>query len=136
MSAIIAGNCKQCKRDFYVSLGHPRWFDEAIWKGKTDSPEYQEFLKVRASGLCTNCYRKREEIGMDEKTLDRNFIYHAPKKGQPRKYEAIRGEARIFAQIIHDLCPESREQALAFTNLEQAVMWANAAIAREAADGD
>jgi hypothetical protein len=26
--------------------------------------------------------------------------------------------------------PESREQSLALTNLEQAVMWANAAIAR------
>ncbi len=71
---------------------------------------------------------------MDQKTLDRNFKYHAPKEGQSRKYEVIRGEARIFAQIIHDLCPESREQSLAFTSLEQAVMWANAAIAREGAD--
>jgi hypothetical protein len=34
--------------------------------------------------------------------------------------------------LINDLCPESREKSLAITNLEQAVMWANAAIARNA----
>ncbi|MDT2173021.1 DUF7681 family protein, partial [Paenibacillus larvae] len=59
-----------------------------------------------------------------------NFKYHAPKEGQPEKYTAIREKAKELAYLIDELCPNSREKSLALTNLEQAVMWANAAIAR------
>lgn len=62
--------------------------------------------------------------------LDNIYIYHAPKEGQPEKYEAIRAKAKEFAEIIMELCPVSREQSLAFTKLEESVMWANASIAR------
>lgn len=62
--------------------------------------------------------------------IENNFSYHAPKEGQPQKYEAIRAQAKELAYLIHDLCPSSRESALAITNLEQATFWANAAIAR------
>ena len=62
--------------------------------------------------------------------VENNFTYHAPKEGQPAKYEAIRDEAKSLAKRIIHLCPESRERSLALTNLEQAVMWANASIAR------
>lgn len=58
------------------------------------------------------------------------FTYHAPKPGQPEKYEELRGEARRLAYLIDGLCPASREKSLAMTKLEEAVMWANAAIAR------
>jgi hypothetical protein len=37
--------------------------------------------------------------------------------------------------LLLELCPESRELALASTNLEQCVMWANAAIARNELQG-
>jgi hypothetical protein len=68
---------------------------------------------------------------MDNKELiERNFKYHSPKKGQPERYENIRDTARHLALLINDSCPESREKSLAFTKLEEAVMWANAAIAR------
>lgn len=67
---------------------------------------------------------------MDLKTIDNNFVYHAPKAHQPEKYERIRAEAKQLALTLYDLCPECREQSLAFTKLEEAVMWANAAIAR------
>ena len=65
-------------------------------------------------------------------TLDLNKIYkyHAPKEGQPAKYEAIRAKAKELALLIETECPDSRERSVAFTNLETAVMWANAAIAR------
>jgi len=56
--------------------------------------------------------------------------YHAPKEGQPAKYEALRAAARHFAEVVNELCPDSRESALAHTNIEQAAFWANAAIAR------
>jgi hypothetical protein len=42
----------------------------------------------------------------------------------------IRDRALNFAAFIEEKCPDSREKSLAITNLEQAVMWANAAIAR------
>jgi hypothetical protein len=38
--------------------------------------------------------------------------------------------------MILDLTPESREQSLAITHLEQATMWANAAIARREEESD
>jgi hypothetical protein len=62
--------------------------------------------------------------------INNNFSYHAPKNDQQQRYETIRAEARDLAFIINGLCPESREKSLALTNLEQAIMWANAAIAR------
>lgn len=62
--------------------------------------------------------------------IDNNFRYHAPKEGQPEKYEAIRSTARTFAYLIDELVPNSREKSLAMTKLEEAVMWANAGIAR------
>lgn len=62
--------------------------------------------------------------------LVRRFTYHPPKGDQVHRYESIRAEGMTFATIISKLTPVSREQSLALTNLEQAVMWANAAIAR------
>jgi len=62
--------------------------------------------------------------------LDNIYTYHAPKPGDPAKYEAIRGTAKVLATLINGECPDSREKSLAMTNLEEAVMWANEAIAR------
>lgn len=59
-----------------------------------------------------------------------NFMYHAPKAGQPERYEALREKAKELAFLILDLTPSSREQSLALTELEYVVMMANAAIAR------
>lgn len=70
---------------------------------------------------------------MSDYPLDRNFTYHSPHGDQPARYSAIRGSAKSFARIVLDTCPDSRERSLALTNLEQAVMWANAAIARNEA---
>jgi len=67
---------------------------------------------------------------MEAADLANRFTYHPPKDGQAAKYEAIREEAHGTAATINRLCPESREKSLAITHLEDAVMWANAAIAR------
>lgn len=69
----------------------------------------------------------------NEKTseqIENNFRYHAPKEGQPEKYTALREKAKEFANLINEFCPDSREKSLAITKLEESVMWANAAIAR------
>lgn len=66
---------------------------------------------------------------MQDKLLN-NFTYHAPKGDQTARYQLIRDEALGLARLIEQSCPDSRERSLAFTQLESAVMWANAAIAR------
>ena len=66
----------------------------------------------------------------DQKKLDTNFVYHQPKGDQNTRYETIRSSAKLFAEYLLSICPPSRELSLAITNLEQAVMWANASIAR------
>jgi hypothetical protein len=62
--------------------------------------------------------------------ISARFTYHPPKEGQRAKYTALRTKAKELAELIVELCPNSRECSTALTNLEQSVMWANAAIAR------
>jgi hypothetical protein len=65
-----------------------------------------------------------------QETIKNNFRYHAPKEGQIGIYEIIRTQGRDMVECINYHCPASREKSLAITKLEEAVMWANAAIAR------
>lgn len=62
--------------------------------------------------------------------IERSFTYHPPTGNQPVRYQMIRSDAMDLAKLIEESCPDSREKSLAFTKLEEAVMWANAAIAR------
>lgn len=62
--------------------------------------------------------------------LEKRFTFHPAKNDQPLRYTQIRYEALDLAKLIDDLAPDSREKSLAITHLEDAVMWANAAIAR------
>lgn len=62
--------------------------------------------------------------------LENRFSYHKPFGDQPERYVKIRDTAKELAIVILDCTPESREQSLALTNLEECVMWANAGIAR------
>ncbi len=70
---------------------------------------------------------------MDYADLVQRFTYHAAHSDQPERYLRIRATALAFAEVLDNTCPDSRELSLALTNLEQAVMWANAAIARNEA---
>ncbi len=62
--------------------------------------------------------------------IDNAFTYHSPKGDQPHRYETMREMAKRLAIWIVANTPESREQSLAITNLDQVVFWANASIAR------
>lgn len=66
---------------------------------------------------------------MEQKQLEHNFTYHAPDAQKRELHEHIREEAFSFACVINAL-PESREKAIAITKIEEAVMWANACVAR------
>ena len=68
---------------------------------------------------------------MDEADLANRFTYHPPKDHEPaEKYVLIRQHTHGLATLINNHAPDSREKSLAVTHLEEAVMWANAAIAR------
>lgn len=62
--------------------------------------------------------------------IDRDFVHHPPKGDQAERYQSLRDDARVLAHEIVNQTPPSREQSLALTALEEAVFWANAAIAR------
>ena len=62
--------------------------------------------------------------------INNNFTYHLPKGNQPERYQNLRDTAKELAYLIQKSVPVSREQSLALTNLEQAIFWANAGIAR------
>ena len=66
--------------------------------------------------------------------IENNFSYHKPIGNQQSKYESIRSKSKELAYLILKECPDGREKALAFTKLEEFVMWANASIARNNGD--
>lgn len=69
-------------------------------------------------------------IETDIEELKKRFTYHPPLAGQREKYENLRESGRKMGTIILMLCPDSRERSLAITKVEEAIMWANSAIAR------
>ena len=67
---------------------------------------------------------------MNKDRINWDFDYHAPTNERINKHENVRAACRTLAHSINIDCPDSREKSLAITNLEQAMMWAHAAIAR------
>lgn len=74
----------------------------------------------------------------NKEKIEHNFKHHPPRGDQVDRYQDIRLEAKGLAIIFDSHCPDSREKSLAMTKLEEAVMWANASIARKEvpSDGD
>lgn len=63
-----------------------------------------------------------------------NFRSHKSNAEGIKNMDAIRSALTTVAMSISSLCPEGRELALARTKLEEAMFWANAAIARQGED--
>lgn len=91
--------------------------------------------RIDGDNICKNCgYKWKTSSNAKPKdngafNVDEVFSYHAPKGDQAIRYELIRTHAKYMAEKIMGNCPPSRERALALTNLQQAIMWANASIA-------
>lgn len=70
-----------------------------------------------------------------QKTLEdrvkNDFTYHTPPKEKAQVFVSLREKAKELALMIVAEVPAGREQSSALTNLEQAVMHANAGIARQ-----
>lgn len=67
---------------------------------------------------------------IEREELARRFTYHKPEGDQQQRYVALRDQAHDLAKLIVGSSAPSREQSLALTKLEEAIMWANAGIAR------
>ena len=66
---------------------------------------------------------------MTDEEITEIFMYHAPKANQPYLYESIRQQGRDFAHWLNTNIPDSREKSVAITKIQEAVMFANAAVA-------
>jgi hypothetical protein len=68
---------------------------------------------------------------MNDVELANRFAYHRPKSEEIAKtHAAVREMCLEVAEDFNHILPDSREKSLAMTHLEEAMMWANAAIAR------
>lgn len=65
----------------------------------------------------------------DVNKIENIFVYHSVIADQGERYEYLRHKAKELALSILSFTPKSREQSLAITSLQEAVMWANASIA-------
>lgn len=67
---------------------------------------------------------------MDRAEIDRRFAYHPPRSNtRVDEHALVRGIVRSAATELAWL-PDGREKSLAYTALEEAMFWANAAVAR------
>jgi hypothetical protein len=96
--------------------------DSAILRTNVTQPRFD------GSGVLHDIKLERRKTMPNE--LEKRFTYHSPKADQPPRYEAIRAKGKELAELINNSCPDSREKSVAFTKLDEVVMWANAAIAR------
>ena len=73
--------------------------------------------------------RKHQKLSDDEFQL--RFGYHKPQDAATvDAHEKVRSLCRELAEGICSITFTSREQSLALTAIEEAMMWANAGIAR------
>ncbi len=64
--------------------------------------------------------------------IEHRFAFHAATTEEKRDAHAsVRQACRRLADFINESAPDGREKSLAITHVEEAMLWANAAIARQ-----
>jgi hypothetical protein len=72
-------------------------------------------------------------MAFPESDIDNRFTYHPPDTERAAQHERVRGTMLAIAKNLNAILPPGRELALVLTHLEEAMFWANAAIARQGA---
>lgn len=68
---------------------------------------------------------------MDPLDLANRFTFHEKSRhDNAEAHSDVRGGCLQLAKLIDALVPDGREKSLAITHLEDAMMWANAGLAR------
>jgi hypothetical protein len=68
---------------------------------------------------------------MEQSDIDNRFNYHPPQTSEKvDAHQTVRTELLDIATDLNNLLPEGREKSTAITKLEEAMFWANAALAR------
>ncbi len=63
--------------------------------------------------------------------LEHRFAFHAATTEEKKaEHGSVRDACLKLALFINEKVPDGREKSLAITNLEEVMLWANAAIAR------
>jgi len=62
--------------------------------------------------------------------IENRFRHHPPTGNKGAQHEAVRGDLERLAKKFQKTLPDGREKSLVLTKLEEAMFWANAAIAR------
>lgn len=65
----------------------------------------------------------------DDVDLERLFLYHQPGPAAQWRHAAINSEMLATARKLCGLMPPCRERSVMLTKLQEARMWANAAVA-------
>ena len=60
---------------------------------------------------------------------DKALSYHPLTPGRGEIHERLREAAKAYCSTLDEVLPPSREGSLAFTALQESLMWANAAVA-------
>lgn len=71
---------------------------------------------------------------LTESELRNRFRFHPAGPERGAQHQVVRDAMAKAAEVVVSYVPPGREQALALTKLEEAMMWANAGIARQPPD--
>lgn len=103
-----------------ITVAMARW----LWPFELPYPARKKSLFRK--GIISMDNRKKELLAR----IENDFKYHPPKNDQEQRYQENRNWFLELARHIIKTTPVSREQSLALTALEEAMFFANAAIAR------
>ena len=67
---------------------------------------------------------------MNNQMIEHNFKHHSPSDSKIKSHREVREAAKTLAFVINAMCPDCKETFTAIRKTEEAMFWANAAIAR------